>query len=123
MGYRNRALLGVSTIILLAESLSGCMATGMPNMQAGRKVTYEVVGSSAYANNVTWSTQQGQQQDTEASLPWSRIFTTGSGFQSFVVLAQNSGSGYISCKITVDGKVIASQTSTGQYATVTCTGT
>jgi hypothetical protein len=66
----------------------------------------------------------GQQQETGVSLPWFKQFTAGQGFQSFVVLAQNAGTtGSISCEIDIDGKVISQQTSTGQYAIVTCTGT
>jgi hypothetical protein len=59
----------------------------------------------------------------QVSLPWSKQFTAGSGFQSFVVTAQNGGGGSISCSITADGKTISSQTSTGEYAVVTCSAT
>jgi hypothetical protein len=43
----------------------------------------------------------------------------GSGYS---LTAQSNGSGEITCRITVDGEEIARQTSTGQYAVVSCSG-
>jgi hypothetical protein len=40
------------------------------------------------------------------------------------VIAQNGGSGQITCRITgADGKVIKEATSSGQYAIASCSGT
>lgn len=36
--------------------------------------------------------------------------------------AQNEGAGELTCTITVDGKVVSTHTSTGDYAIVTCEG-
>ena len=43
----------------------------------------------------------------------------GSGYS---LTAQSNGSGEITCRVTVDGEEIARQTSTGQYAVVSCSG-
>lgn len=92
------------------------------NQNAGKMIRYEITGDSGAAQNVTYSINQGQQQETNVGLPWSKEFTADQGFQTFVVNAQNSGTGSISCTITVDGKVINQQTSNGQYAVVMCSG-
>jgi hypothetical protein len=38
---------------------------------------------------------QGEEQLTSVALPWSKEFTADQGFQTFVVNAQNAGSGSI----------------------------
>jgi hypothetical protein len=44
------------------------------------------------------------------------------GFGVYSLTAQSGGSGAITCRITVDGEVISEQTSNGQYAVVSCSG-
>jgi Mycobacterium membrane protein len=56
------------------------------------------------------------------TLPWSKEFTVGQGFQPLVVNAQNAESGSISCRILIDGKVVNEHTSNGQYAVLMCSG-
>jgi hypothetical protein len=60
-------------------------------------VRNEITGDSGAAQKVTYMINQGEQQDTYVALPWSKEFTADQGFQTFVVNAQNSGSGSISC--------------------------
>jgi Mycobacterium membrane protein len=100
-----------------AVMVGGCLAV------AGCvTIRYEVTGDSGTANNVTYMINQGEQQETNVALPWSKEFTADGKFQAFVVNAQNAGAGSISCKITVAGQVINQQTSNGQYAVVMCSG-
>jgi hypothetical protein len=90
------------------------------NQYAGKTIRYEVTGGSGTAQNVTYMLNDGEEQDAQAALPWSKDFTAKEGFEAFVVTAQNGGSGSISCKIIADGKVLTEKTSNGQYAVVTC---
>jgi Mycobacterium membrane protein len=85
-----------------------------------KMIRYEVTDDSATADNVTYMIDHGERQETKVTLPWSKEFTAAEGFQAFVVNAQNSGPGSITCKILVDGKVVNQQTSNGQYALVVC---
>lgn len=69
--------------------------------------------------------QQSQITD-QTTLPWSKTFTAAPGSYTSMLLsltAQNAGTGSISCSISIDGKVVASNTSSGQYAIVECQGT
>ena len=112
----------IGLLIALPALFGACAFPGQLNQNAGKTIRYEVTGDSGVAQNVTYQVTGGQQQDTQVSLPWSKEFTAGTGFQAFVVTAQNAGSGSISCDIAVDGKIISQQTSNGQYAVVTCSG-
>lgn len=89
-----------------------------------RTVLYEVTGSGE-ALNVTYTTDglASTEQQQNAKLPFSKEITLPSeAFQIFSVSAQNAGSGTISCRITVDGKVIKEASSNGQYSVVMCNG-
>jgi hypothetical protein len=63
----------------------------------------------------------GQEQAVNVGLPWSKeIPITGTNLV-YVLTAQGSGGGgSITCTITVRGRVVSTQTSTGAYAVVTC---
>jgi hypothetical protein len=98
---------------------------------ASRTVVYEVTSDAGTAGNVTYLTfnngGSGQEQATEAPLPFSKTIDLEDDgmFESsiFSLTAQASADATtISCKITADGKVVAEQTSTGQYAVVSCSG-
>lgn len=59
-------------------------------------------------------------QETDAGLPWSKTIEAGTG-STFGMNAQHmSGSGAITCTVEYEGRVIATNTSTGEHAVVTC---
>jgi hypothetical protein len=79
-------------------------------------ITYKVYG--AKRASVTYSTRNfSQQQDTSASLPWSRKVED---VKYPVLVAQNAAGGSITCEILHDGESVSKNTSTGDYAVVTC---
>jgi len=92
-------------------------------------IVYEVNGTATDAS-ITYSTYSAGSSSTEQSsgqaLPFIKELTVKAGqqydFASYSLQAQNGAedTGSVSCKITVDGDVVAEQTSTGAYATVSC---
>ena len=54
---------------------------------------------------------------------WSKTITASGLFTDSTVSAQNTDSGSITCTITEDGKVLNTNTATGQFAIATCTAT
>jgi hypothetical protein len=80
------------------------------------QMTYAITGDGGSAS-ITWNSQDGTEQATNASLPWSLTMDVV-GFK--YVSAQNLDGASITCSIRVDGKVIAQNTSTGQYGIVVC---
>lgn len=109
-----------------STSAGGGGQEAAPAAAEGHTVTYQVSGP-AKAGNVTYTKEGFQmEQVSEAKLPWSKDLTFKddvSAFSGLSLVAQNGGSkGDITCKILVDGKEIASSTSSGAYAVVTCNG-
>lgn len=88
-------------------------------------VVYEVDGASKSAT-VTYSSYSngasGTEQASGQALPFTKTVTGTKGWSGYTLTATNgmNDDSDISCKITVDGKTVAQQTSTGQYATVSC---
>ncbi|MCU1584337.1 MAG: hypothetical protein JWM49_893 [Microbacteriaceae bacterium] len=94
-------------------------------------LVYDITGDSSDAT-VSYSTytdgKSGTAESTGQTLPFTKTLDVKQGgtfsFNSFLLTGSNGATGTtISCKITLDGKVIAEQTSTGQYTTVSCSGT
>jgi len=143
-------IIGAAAVILL--TLTGCSATTTDTASpapaatadsaapapaeeaaadAPRTVTYDVTSDAATAGNVTYMTfndgGSGTEQATDAAVPFTKsveIADDGMFEMSiFSLTAQASAEATtITCKITVDGQVISEQTSTGQYAVVSCSG-
>ncbi len=107
-----------------ASAAAPAPASGTPDSTASAAsgVVYEVTGTGR-ANNITFGdVTKGLSQQNGTKLPWKKTAPASEGFAAYGLTAQNGGSGQISCKITVDGKEVANNTSSGQYAVVSCNG-
>lgn len=82
-------------------------------------VRYEVSGSGK-ANTISFGANGSQSQRSAERLPWSIEQPAESGFGAYSLMAQNSGDGDITCRVTINGAVVAEQTSSGPYSVVTC---
>lgn len=91
---------------------------------------YSVEGTGTAS--VTYMTVQGgsvvQESSSGSTLPLTKtVSLAGSGGAAAAVLSVsavgNEDTGTLSCAITRDGDVIASQTATGPFATVMCSST
>ncbi|WP_019855518.1 MmpS family transport accessory protein [Actinopolyspora mortivallis] len=86
------------------------------------QVVYEITGSGSVAS-VTYGKGTQTSQDTNAELPWSQKTEAAEGVEFYSLTAQNGQEGgEIACKITVDGEVLAENTSNGPHAVVNCNG-
>lgn len=96
-------------------------ASGATSTAGGPKHTIklEVVGPASAS--VTYGLGGDQSQENDAKLPWTKDLTSNESFLIVSVVAQSKGTGDITCRITVDGKVVKENKSSGQYAVVTCT--
>ncbi len=90
-------------------------------------VEYEVEGS-ATSVNITMETPSGTSQGSDKAVPLRTDAGNGITLSfsrgSFVYIsAQNQGeSGTVTCRITVDGKIISENTSSGAYSIASCDG-
>ena len=93
-------------------------------------VVYSVTGTgTGSSSTITYDTtqegagQNGESQASDASLPWSKTITASGLFTDFSLSAQNGAGGSITCTITEDGKVLNTNTATGQFAIASCDAT
>lgn len=129
---RSKILAAVLAVPLVATTLA-CGGTpkdprgpGVTDKQTGKSeriVVFEVAGTAASASNITYGLGGNMSQDNGQKLPWSKQAKSTDAFLFTSLSAQSAGgSGTITCKVTVDGKLVAENTSQGQYAVVTCSG-
>ena len=86
-------------------------------------VRYDLSGTGV-AGYVTFQTQNGQSHATNVPLPWS-IQLTGSMTNAaspapYSLSAQGVGPGTLTCKVTINGKVVSQSTAAGDPARVLC---
>lgn len=110
-----------------ASPTSNSAAPGAPAAEAadGSVVVYEVTGKGGAS--VTYMKEDfSQEQQTSTKLPFKKQLQFKDKVGSFnplsLVAQHSSGAGEITCRITVDGKVVGESTSSGPYAVVTCNG-
>lgn len=124
-----RGKLIVAVMSLLAATAIACGAgdsdTAGPGAQdagaeakSGKKIVLEVTG--AKAADITYGLGADQSQEQGAKVPWKKELTSNEAMLIVVLVAQNKGGGEIACKITVDGKVVKENKSSGEFAVVTC---
>lgn len=124
-----RAALALAPMILLPLAGCGPTASTTPGTTASKpaatkekQITYTVTADSGKASITYSSDGSGStQQENATSLPWTYKTTLKPGFNVLTVIAQNSGSGKITCTISVDGKEVKTATSSGEYSIATCT--
>jgi hypothetical protein len=121
------SLIGLVVVVIIAIVVIAAIASGggSSNSITGTtgtkdgKVTYVVTGpakaSMTYTDGGT-----NTAQDNNAKLPWKKTVPIADTVITYQVSAQNAGGGSITCKILLDGKVVKTNTSKGDYAIVTC---
>ena len=120
---------------LRSQGLAALSITETPTPVTTRAATvgnvlYEVEGTTD-STSITVQTPTGVQQKNNLAVPIGNPTTGERGFRihassgTFLyIAAQNERSyGSITCRITVDGVVIAQNTSSGGYVIATCQGT
>ncbi|QDZ16424.1 MmpS family transport accessory protein [Humibacter ginsenosidimutans] len=122
----------VSSSAPSADASSGASTDASSDKASDGKtldVEYKVTSDATTASSITYFTinngQSGQEQATDAALPWSKQLTLKQNgvfdFSNMSLTAMAAqGATTISCTITVNGVVKSTQTSTGSFAVVSC---
>ena len=125
---KKRWILGLSFFALVVIIVGAVSASVSNTANKKHTIIYSVTGSGttmastiAYATLQEGNGQNGESEATNAPLPWTKTITASGLLTAFSLSAQNGGEGSITCTITEDGKVVDTNTATGQYASVTCT--
>lgn len=130
---RKLTLLGalILTATTLACGAAGKKDTAGPGAQGTSdsaapandgKHTIKLEVSGPPAADITYGLGADTSQAGAAKLPWTKTLTSSEALIIPTVVAQSKGKGEITCRITVDGKLVKENKSTGQYAVVSCTG-
>lgn len=89
-------------------------------------VIYKVDGTARTAD-ITYATPSGTSQQQGVDVPLRKKSDSSEGIEvsmfrgdHLYISAQNNGSGTITCHILVDGREVASNTSSGEYAIASC---
>ena len=91
-----------------------------PAKGKAKKIVLEVTGPKTA--DITYGLGTDTSQENGAKVPWKKELSSVESLLIVTVMAQSKGtSGDIGCKVTVDGKVVKENKSSGQYAVVTCT--
>lgn len=109
MQNMTKHLRGLSLLFAVGVGCAGTLpgvAHAIPQTPEAR---YEVTGTGV-AQYISYQTDNGQQHQVNAPLPWSTQFTSFGG-QVYVVSAQ--GVGNIRCRILLDGNVVSDAQSAG----------
>lgn len=95
------------------------------NEEANREavIVYEVSGDAPSAD-ITYSTygdEMTTNQETVTKLPWRKeVTTTGIVKDGQLIVSTGADGGSVTCKLTVDGKVVKTATASGAFAMATC---
>jgi hypothetical protein len=91
---------------------------------ASHKIVYEVTGPGGKSPEIRFMTDGMSTIETveTVDLPWRKELevTTGPGLGIAQVMAANGQAESITCTVTVDGRLVASNTAKGEYASVSC---
>jgi hypothetical protein len=98
-------------------SLTACSSTSNPT-GSEKKVVFEVSGPAKA--DITYGIGTNQSQELDSALPWKKETSSTDTTLIAVLVAQSKGDGEITCKVSVDGKVVKENKSSGQFAVVTC---
>ncbi|GAA2600363.1 hypothetical protein GCM10010399_33980 [Dactylosporangium fulvum] len=100
------------------------VADAASSAAGAHSVVFEVTGKGvSKASSVTYGIGGNSSQANGAALPWKKEATSTDTLLTVSIVAQSgTGTGTITCRITVDGKVVVENSSEGQYAVVTCSG-
>lgn len=113
--------MAVAVVALSTVGLAGC-TSAVDKLGGDHTVLYEVGGTAKQAS-ITVNTPGGITTIGDKKLPWNKTYEAFKYSDiAASLIAQNKGtSGKVTCKITVDGKVVAENTSGGPYGIATCT--
>jgi hypothetical protein len=87
-------------------------------------IVYEITGDATNVD-VTYSVfsdeNMSTKDETVATLPWTKeVKAKGYVKEGQLIVTTGEAGGSVTCKVTVDGKVVDTQTATGQFELATC---
>lgn len=118
----------VGTVICILQAAVWGAAVNEANdaLNTDVKVVYEVTGDAANVNVTYMEFKDGTDvtptDETVAALPWTKEVTVKDYIKEggAVIVTTGAEGGSVTCKLTVDGKEVATETVSGAFQMVTC---
>ena len=121
-GLKPRGTVSSSRKVASQDPAAGTMVTRNTDVTVTLEeasTVYEVIGNGSRAS-ISWIAPGTYDisQAADEPLPWRKSWPTSSGYRNFNAQMMNGTS--ITCNIYVNGQLVKTNTSTGQYAVVSC---
>jgi hypothetical protein len=120
------SVIGIVICILQAAVWGAAVNEANDALNTDVKIVYEVTGDAANVN-VTYmefkdGTDVAPTDETVAALPWTKEITAKDYIKEggAVIVTTGAEGGSVTCKLTVDGKEVATETVSGAFQMVTC---
>ncbi|MFI8977265.1 MmpS family transport accessory protein [Nocardia asteroides] len=94
-------------------------ATSTVASNNGRYVAYEVTSDSTLVSVTYFDPNNETRTESQVAVPWTKTLNNGSTVALIGVAAQTNGLS-VSCRVIVDGNVVAQQSASGRFAVVNC---
>jgi hypothetical protein len=118
-------------LVVVALGIGGCFAilgavsTSINNADKTKHTAVYTITGDGTAD-ITYDSfingNSGSSDNNGVALPWTKSVTGSGLFTFYSVVAMLKSGTTVTCSITLDGRQVATHTSTGQFATVTCAG-
>jgi len=115
----NRTTLIIAISVLLCLSLVCCVIVFSQSSNPTNNQVKYVVSGTASSAFITYSNEQGGTEQVDVMLPFIKEWEAKEATSASIV-AQNNGSGTITCEIWFRGEKIKTSTSSAQYGIATC---
>jgi hypothetical protein len=113
---------GLIVYVAVTDDREGSGGTTDVPTSSSHSLVYRVDGESRQAS-ITYENESGDtSQETEATLPWEESFSVEEGSFAYVSAQRGGAPGDITCTIELDGVVMESNTSSGEYSICTASG-
>lgn len=116
------SVLGLGVCITWVFIFNAAVDEVQQEVERVAKVDYEVTGDATDVE-ILYGEVLDPKSETVPALPWTKQVENKGVFKggTLTVTAGENG-GTVTCKITVDGAVVSTQTASGPFATAACTG-
>ncbi|RZQ62132.1 DUF4190 domain-containing protein [Amycolatopsis suaedae] len=116
------SVLGLAVCILWVFVFNAAVDQVDKELNRTANVTYELTGDAA-AVDVTYGEGTNPLSEDVPTLPWRKdVQNKGPVPGGLLTATTGPDGGTVTCKITVDGKVVDTQTGSGAFTVVACTG-
>lgn len=117
------SVLGLAVCIVWVFVFNSAVNEIQEEVNRVAKVDYEVTGDAANVE-ILYGEVLDPKTETAPTLPWTKQAENKGVYKGGTLTATaDENGGTVTCKITVDGEVVSTNTATGPFATASCIGT